>query len=405
MDTTANKYIGQMFDNRYKIKRLIGSGGMAVVFEAIDTFSGRRVAIKMLKDAAANNTQAIKRFVIESKAVEMLDHENIVKIYGISVRGDHKYIVMEYLEGISLRDYMKTKGPLDWREAVAFIEQILAALDHSHMKGVVHRDIKPQNIMILERGVVKVTDFGIAKIPKAETLTMADKAIGTVFYISPEQAQSKKVDPRSDLYSLGVMFYEMVTGKLPFIADTPVAVILKHIKDKPLPPTQLNSKIPIGLEQIILCAMEKEPAARYQSASQMLRHLRRLKQDPTVVFVQRQITQTTRNPSPQPMLNSGELPAAVQKPSAPAPQRRQPAKPKQQAGSASTGKKPVKNKPDDDSESSGVPLWVAACIFTAFLVIAIVGVILLYNAISSDTAAPAMLPAKTAAENLLKYVG
>lgn len=279
MDTTANKYIGQMFDNRYKIKRLIGSGGMAVVFEAIDTFSGRRVAIKMLKDAAANNTQAIKRFVIESKAVEMLDHENIVKIYGISVRGDHKYIVMEYLEGISLRDYMKTKGPLDWREAVAFIEQILAALDHSHMKGVVHRDIKPQNIMILERGVVKVTDFGIAKIPKAETLTMADKAIGTVFYISPEQAQSKKVDPRSDLYSLGVMFYEMVTGKLPFIADTPVAVILKHIKDKPLPPTQLNSKIPIGLEQIILCAMEKEPAARYQSASQMLRHLRRLKQE------------------------------------------------------------------------------------------------------------------------------
>lgn len=400
MDTTANKYIGQMFDNRYKIQRLIGSGGMAVVFEAIDTFSGRRVAIKMLKDAAANNTQAIKRFVIESRAVEMLDHENIVKIYGISVRGDHKYIVMEYLEGISLRDYMKTKGPLDWREAVAFIEQILAALDHSHMKGVVHRDIKPQNIMILERGVVKVTDFGIAKIPKAETLTMADKAIGTVFYISPEQAQSKKVDPRSDLYSLGVMFYEMVAGKLPFIADTPVAVILKHIKEKPVPPTQLNSKIPIGLEQIILCAMEKDPAARYQSASQMLRHLRRLKQDPTVVFVQRQIA-PARPSAPQPTLNSGEIPTLQPKmPSAP---QRSSAAPQTKTAKPAV-KKPPKKKRDDDGEYSGIPLWVAACIFTAFLVIAIVGVILLYNAISSDTALPAFLPAKSAAENLLKYV-
>ena len=172
-----NKYVGQIFDSRYKIERTVGVGGMAIVFEAKDILTGRRVAIKMLKDSAANSTQAIKRFVIESKAVEMLDHPNIVKIYGISVRGEHKYIVMEYLEGITLREYMKTKGPLDWREAVEFTEQVLAALDHAHMKGVVHRDIKPQNIMLLEGGIVKVTDFGIAKIPKAETLTMADKAI------------------------------------------------------------------------------------------------------------------------------------------------------------------------------------------------------------------------------------
>ena len=189
-----NKYVGQVFDGRYKIEGTVGVGGMAIVFEATDLLTNRKVAVKMLKDSVSGNTQAIKRFIIESKAVAMLNHENIVKIYDISVRGEHKYIVMEFLEGITLREYMKNKGPLSWRETVEFTEQILAALDHAHMKGVVHRDIKPQNIMLLEGGFVKVTDFGIAKIPKAETLTMADKAIGTVFYISPEQAQGRKID-------------------------------------------------------------------------------------------------------------------------------------------------------------------------------------------------------------------
>ena len=361
-----NKYVGQIFDSRYKIERTVGVGGMAIVFEAKDILTGRRVAIKMLKDSAANNTQAIKRFVIESKAVEMLDHPNIVKIYGISVRGEHKYIVMEYLEGITLREYMKTKGPLDWREAVEFTEQVLAALDHAHMKGVVHRDIKPQNIMLLEGGIVKVTDFGIAKIPKAETLTMADKAIGTVFYISPEQAQSKKIDARSDLYSLGVMLYEMVTGKMPFIADTPVAVIIKHINTQPVPPTQLNPKIPIGLEQIILCAMAKNPDARYQSASQMIRHLRRLKQDPTVVFVQK--ARQPKTPTSQTAIDR-----TTKKPENPT----TPPKARLRTG-------------DDAEEKKGVPLWVAVLIFFAFLAMAIVGIILILPLISgaASQAAP-----------------
>lgn len=363
-----NKYVGQVFDGRYKIEGTVGVGGMAIVFEATDLLTNRRVAVKMLKDSVSGNTQAIKRFIIESKAVSMLNHENIVKIYDISVRGEHKYIVMEFLEGITLREYMKNKGPLSWRETVEFTEQILAALDHAHMKGVVHRDIKPQNIMLLEGGFVKVTDFGIAKIPKAETLTMADKAIGTVFYISPEQAQGRKIDARSDIYSLGVMMYEMVTGKMPFIADTPVAVIYKHISTPPTPPSQLNPKIPIGFEQIILCAMEKNPENRYQSAAQMLRHLHRLKQDPSVVFVQRKAPQKT--PTAEVTIDRTTRHAER----VDSRERRQP-RPEPQH--ASRGRASVSENRQEDN--AGVPLWLAACIFVAFLALAVVGIVLVYN--------------------------
>lgn len=382
-----NKYVGQVFDGRYKIKSTVGMGGMAIVFEAIDLFTNRRVAIKMLKENASGNTQAIKRFIIESKAVAMLDHQNIVKIYAISVTGEHKYIVMEFFDGITLREYMKNKGALDWREAVEFTEQVLSALDHAHMRRVIHRDIKPQNIMLLEGGFVKVTDFGIAKIPKAETLTMADKAIGTVFYISPEQAQSKTIDARSDIYSLGVMLYEMVTGKMPFVAETPVAVILKHINTQPVPPTKLNPKIPLGLEQIILCAMEKNPDRRYQSASQMLRHLRRLKQDPTVVFMQRtppqktptselSINRTTRNPEND--YTDGDL-DFMRKPL--------------RADDGEEQEERAARRPSNkkSSESSGVPMWVAISIFIAFLALAILGIILIYNSLF-DIANPPELP-------------
>lgn len=368
-----NKYVGQVFDGRYKIEGTVGQGGMAVVFEATDLLTNRKVAVKMLKDSVAGNTQAIKRFIIESKAVAMLNHEHIVKVYDISVRGEHKYIVMEFLGGITLREYMKIKGVLSWRETVEFAEQILSALNHAHSKGVIHRDIKPQNIMLLEGGFVKVTDFGIAKIPKAETLTMADKAIGTVFYLSPEQAQSRKIDLRSDLYSLGVMMYEMVTGKMPFTAETPVAVIYQHISTPPVPPSQINPKIPIGLEQIILCAMEKNPENRYQSAVQMYRHLQRLKQDPSVVFVQRRPHQKTiTSETPVPPVKRGPAENHQSK----KPGSSQPAKKPRTSG----GRASVSTHSDD---STGVPLWLAACIFIAFLVLAVVGIIVIYNLLFS----------------------
>lgn len=277
-------YVGQVFDNRYRILKTIGVGGMAVVFEAYDLLEKRTVAVKMLREDIARDEQQVRRFVNESKAVAMLSHPNIVKIYNISVRSSIKFIVMEYIEGITLKDYMTRRGVLSLGEIISYTEQILHALDHAHAKGVIHRDIKPQNVMLLKNGVIKVMDFGIAKLPNSETLTLTDKAIGTVYYISPEQAEGKASDRRSDLYSLGVMMYEMSCGKLPFYDESPISVALKQIKDEPNPPRNINPSIPRGLEQIILSAMEKDPDVRFQSAAQMLRQLARLKADPGIVF-------------------------------------------------------------------------------------------------------------------------
>ena len=279
-----SKYVGQVFADRYKIVGTKGVGGMSVVFEARDILTGKRVAVKMLKDSISSDTSAIKRFINESKAIKMLQHENIVEIYDVSVNEELKFIVMEYVEGITLKEYMRGLPAIWWREAIGYTEQILQALDHAHLKGVIHRDIKPQNILLMSDGKIKVADFGIAKLPTAETVTMADKAIGTVYYISPEQGSGRKIDSRSDIYSLGVMLYEMVTGYLPFVAENPVAVVMKHIKEKPKPPTEIVPTIPKGLEQIILCAMEKNPDKRYQSAAQMQQHLRRLSINPDTIF-------------------------------------------------------------------------------------------------------------------------
>ncbi len=278
------RYVGQVFDKRYRIIKVIGIGGMAVVFEATDLLMRRNVAVKMLKDDINNDVQAVKRFINESKAVAMLSHPNIVNIFDVSVKDNLKYIVMELVEGITLKNYILKKGVLSFNEIISITEQILRALDHAHQKGIVHRDIKPQNIMMLKSGLIKVADFGIAKLPNAETVTMTDKAIGTVFYISPEQASGKKIDRRSDIYSLGVTMYEMATGKLPFVADSPVTVAIMQVKNRPRPPRELNPQLPVGLEQIILGCMEKNPYNRFQSAAQMLRHIAQVKNNPRTVF-------------------------------------------------------------------------------------------------------------------------
>lgn len=285
------RLVGQTLGGRYKIEKQVGIGGMAVVYRAYDPVIQRYVAIKMLKDDVAQDEAAVKRFINESKAVAMLSHPNIVNIYDVSVSGECKYIVMEYIEGITLKSYMSRKGALPLDELVRYCRQILSALSHAHGKGIIHRDIKPHNIMLLKNGSIKVTDFGIAKLPNAETVTMTDKAIGTVYYISPEQASGLAIDTRSDLYSTGVLMYEMASGKLPFVAETPVSVALMQVNSAPTAPTEINPDIPKGLEQIILTAMEKNPEARFQTAEQMLNRLDILKKNPGVLF--RPLSDTT----------------------------------------------------------------------------------------------------------------
>lgn len=284
MNEIFAKYVGMVFDNRYRIERVIGIGGMAVVFKATDLLMRRTVAVKILKDEISADEESVKRFINESKTVAMLSHPNIVNIYDVSVRENIKYIVMEFVEGITLKNYMQHREVLNLREIVSYTTQILRALDHAHKKGIVHRDIKPQNIMLLKNGIIKVMDFGIAKRPNSETVTMTDKAIGTVYYISPEQVTGGDIDARSDLYSLGVMMYEMATGQLPFTADTPVSVALMQVNETAPQPKEINPHIPTGLDQIITRAMEKEPEERYQSAEEMLSHLLKLRENPKIIF-------------------------------------------------------------------------------------------------------------------------
>lgn len=290
MNEIFAKYVGMVFDNRYRIERVIGIGGMAVVFKATDLLMRRPVAVKILKDEISADEQSVKRFINEYKAIAMLSHQNIVNIYDVSVRENIKYIVMEFVEGITLKNYMQHREVLNLREIISYTTQILRALDHAHKKGIVHRDIKPQNIMLLKNGVIKVMDFGIAKLPNAETVTMTDKAIGTVYYISPEQVTGGNIDARSDLYALGVMIYEMATGQLPFTAETPVSVALMQVNETATQPKEINPHIPVGLDQIITRAMEKDPDARYQSAEEMLGHLLKLRENPKIIFKENKIS-------------------------------------------------------------------------------------------------------------------
>lgn len=278
-----DKYIGRMLDNRYEILEVIGTGGMAVVYKARCHRLNRLVAIKILKDDNLGDEDFRRRFHAESQAVAMLSHPNIVSVYDVSTSVMADYIVMELIEGITLKQYMKKKGVLNWKETLHFAMQIAKALEHAHSKGIVHRDIKPHNVMVLKNGSVKVMDFGIARlISKGNTLTK--EALGSVHYISPEQAKGGRVDNRSDIYSLGVVMYEMMTGRPPYEGESPVSVAIQHINGGAAMPSVFNPNIPGGLEQIIMRAMAKSVANRYPSATRMLSDMDEFRKDPTMLF-------------------------------------------------------------------------------------------------------------------------
>lgn len=279
-----DKYVGKKLDGRYEIRELIGVGGMANVYHCYDTVDDREVAIKILKDEFLNNDDFIRRFKNESKAIAVLSHPNIVKVYDVSFGDMIQYIVMEYIDGITLKEYIDRQGVIDWKEALHLTTQILKALQHAHENGIVHRDIKPQNIMLLENGTIKVTDFGIARFSNNATRTMTDQAIGSVHYIAPEQARGDITDGKTDIYSVGVMLYEMLTGKLPFEADNAVSVALMQLQSTPKKPRAINPSIPQGLEEITLKAMQKVPTARYVSAVDMLNDIERFRLNPAIRF-------------------------------------------------------------------------------------------------------------------------
>lgn len=277
-------YVGKRLDGRYEIQEIIGVGGMSVVYKAYDNVDDRIVAVKILKDEFADDAEFVRRFKNESKAIAVLSHPNIVKVYDVSFGEKLQYIVMEYVDGITLKEYILKQKLITWNDAVFFTTQILKALQHAHDKGIVHRDIKPQNIMLLSTGNIKVTDFGIARFSRTETKTLTENAIGSVHYISPEQAKGEFTDERADIYSLGVVFYEMLAGEVPFEADSAVSVALMQLQKDPKKLTEINPDIPLGIEQICIHAMQKNPDDRYQTATEMLIDLEEVIRNPKATF-------------------------------------------------------------------------------------------------------------------------
>ena len=272
--------IGKMLDNRYELIELIGRGGMANVYKAKCHRLNRMVAVKILKSDLADNAEFRRRFRDESRAVAQLSHANIVSVYDVSRSDDMEYIVMELIDGITLKQYMERRGQMDWREALHFVTQIMRALSHAHSRGIIHRDIKPQNIMVLRDGSVKVADFGIACLADAAQ-TLTQEALGSVHYISPEQARGDRTDARSDIYSSGVVLYEMLTGRLPFEGDSAVSVAIQHLSSVPLSPRDINENVPEALELICMKAMNPNPDRRYASAEAMLEDLEKFRKDPS----------------------------------------------------------------------------------------------------------------------------
>ncbi len=300
-----DKYIGKLLDDRYEILDIIGVGGMAVVYKAMCHRLNRLVAIKILKDEYLQDPELRQRFQAESQAVAKLSHANIVNVYDVSTHGNVDYIVMELIDGITLKKHLQQLGVLSWREAIHFTSQIAKALEHAHSRGVIHRDIKPHNIMLLRDGSVKVADFGIARMVAAQN-TLTREALGSVHYISPEQAKGARVDNRADLYSLGVVMYEMLTGELPFQGESPVAVAIQHINATPRMPREINPNIPVGLEQITMKAMCADLTRRYSSATQMLADLEAFRAEPDIIFPYGQFADEAEELLPEPELPDPE---------------------------------------------------------------------------------------------------
>lgn len=281
-----DKYLGKKLGGRYEIQKMIGVGGMSYVYKAYDNIDDRAVAVKILKEEYLHNEEFTRRFKNESKAIAILSHPNIVRVLDVHFDERLQYIVMEYIDGITLKEYIDQQKDVRWKEAVHFTEQILRALQHAHDKGIIHRDIKPQNIMLLPDGTIKVADFGIARLSRNELRppVAGEKAIGSVHYISPEQAKGELTDERADLYSVGVMMYEMLTGQLPFEADNAVSVAIMQLQSEAKRPRKINENIPEGLEEITLKAMQKDAATRYQSAAEMLSDIEVFKKNPSIRF-------------------------------------------------------------------------------------------------------------------------
>ncbi len=277
--------IGVLLDEQYQIDTLIGVGGMANVYKATDTRSGKTVAVKMLKEDCMANDELVRRFKNESKAISILNHPNIVKVWDVSTYEGRPYIVMEYIDGITLKEYLNQRGgPLTWKEVVHFISKVLSALEHAHSKGIVHRDVKPQNIMLLADGNIKMMDFGIARFSRSQSHTISDKAIGSVHYISPEQAKGDVTGATADIYSVGIMMYEMLSGRLPFQSDSAVSIAIMQISDQAVPLNKVAPGVPLGLQQITERAMAKQPEDRYPTARAMLDDLDAFKRNINIQF-------------------------------------------------------------------------------------------------------------------------
>ncbi len=376
-----DKYIGKKLDGRYEITELIGVGGMAEVYKGVDVIDNKPVAIKILKKEYAENEEFLRRFRNESKAIAVLSHPNIVKIYDVGFSEKLQYIVMEYIDGITLKEYIEDEKVLTWKDTVHFVIQILRALQHAHDKGIVHRDIKPQNIMMFSDGTIKVMDFGIAKFAREEGKTATDQAIGSVHYISPEQASGAVTDAKSDIYSVGAMMYEMLSGRKPFDSDNPVAIAVMHMQDIPERPRAINPAIPDGLEEIVLKAMEKTPEDRYRNTGEMIADIEKFKSNPAMTFGYYREETVDDNAETQHYAGSIELPPADD-----APVGHQPA----YAGAAVAaggGRYPQRNQPygnindyyddyddeeDEEEERSSLVVPVLTAIIVAVIIVGVI---------------------------------
>ena len=372
-----DKYIGQLVDGRYEILEAIGTGGMAVVYKAKCHRLNRLVAIKILKDDYYQDEEFRRRFHAESQAVAMLSHPNIVSVYDVSSSDEADYIIMELIDGITLKQYMEKKGVLNWKETLHFAMQIAKALEHAHGRGIVHRDIKPHNVMVLKNGSVKVADFGIAQVT-SNACTMTKEALGSVHYISPEQAKGGRVDNRSDLYSLGVVMYEMITGRVPYDGDNPVGIAIQHINGGAAAPTELNPGVPRGLEQIIQKAMAHMPRNRYLTATAMLYDMDEFRKEPTIVF-----------PEPAEEMDSTRvLPADIQKEAAAqadlSSTRRTVVKPP--PGGWQTPRRVERELPEEDvGRSRMATMAIASCVVVGIVAIIIFLVVMLQGTNNPST--------------------